>query len=204
MADLPIDLVAAPNRLLRAEEAAAYLGIAVQTLQRMRRKNPTELPTVIVDKNRRRYRIADLDGFILSRRRNQREWINRKAFPSDDDDIPYALIGKLIGVTEKSAEKYIDVESNVSYRVAKMKDRKLPTVVAYMRHQWKRELISEIRWEYTSRIRSLQDEVKYYQKALAESKCKKCRKPKTVTPYNERLDPALRESIKQRLQGSSQ
>jgi hypothetical protein len=167
MSDLPLDLVAAPGRLLTVQEAAAYLGVSTQTFQSSRLNGRYDIPEVhIIGRNRRHYRIEDLDNFILSRVSHHRVWANYKALPVDRDGLPFALIAKLIGATPAATKKYLQTPGNRHTPRYRIKDRTLPAVVEYMRYQWERDYGLKIRNEYRKEVKALKHKVRQLTRKL--------------------------------------
>jgi Helix-turn-helix domain len=161
---IPSDVAVSPNRLLTTAQAAGYLAIEVHTFRAYRRRGVIDLPAVFFTPNGcRYYRLADLDRVIMERSSRLTTGSLHKPW-KDDDDIPYAIIAKLIGVAPASVFEYTDTPRNKGKKPVNIKNRKIPAIVEYLRYQWKRELLAEIRDQYAFKIIRLQQKIRYLEK----------------------------------------
>lgn len=177
-ASLPPDLVASPNRLLSTVEVAAYLGIRPKSIYNYRKNPSVNFPDPIRIRahGQPRYKLGEIDQFVLQWQARQNQFKRAAQFAVDMDGIPYALIGKILGIAEISAAGYVSYERK-THRTNSMKDRKVPTLVAFLQSRWRRQFEREAYLKLRDRIRRLLRTLYKWHRENQRKMCSRCEKP---------------------------
>jgi hypothetical protein len=140
--------------------AAIALGVCTKTLHRLRVRGivpafavPSQVPGKVVW----RYRVEDLDEFILKHRSHKRYW-----HPDEDSELPAHVAARLLGITPESL--YV-LKSR-----GKLTDYQPETIRTYLQKTHSRKVAAKAKRDARARESSLRLEIRRLQDRLGDSR----------------------------------